>query len=186
MAFLLSLVMGGWRFLTGPVGRWVALAVVVVALLAGVHHHGTTQGRDGEKAAEARRMERARKDVAKREAKAVQITAQSRANLDRERVRIQTRTVTLIKKVTEYVTPAADTRCIVPVGFVRGYNAAVTPELPPASGGPLDAPSGVALSDVLTADVENFGTAYQWRAEALTWRAWYEAQKASWDAPPPL
>lgn len=50
MGALLSILVGGWKFFTGPVGRWVALAAAVLALLAGVHHHGVTQGRDGEKA----------------------------------------------------------------------------------------------------------------------------------------
>lgn len=44
---------------------------------------------------------------------------------------------------------------------------------------------GVDLSDVLETDVWNYGAAYQWRAEALTWRAWYRDQKAAWDAPAP-
>lgn len=186
MGILLLIVKGGWRFFTGPVGRWIALALAVLALLAGVHHHGVTQGRDGEKAAQARRMERAKKDVARREARAVQITDQSRANLDREKVRIQTRTITLIKEVVRYVPPAADARCIVPVGFVRLHDAAAgQTELPPASGGPLDAPSGVDLSAVASTVAENYGTAFQWRAEALTWRAWYRDQKAAWDSPQP-
>lgn len=37
-------------FITGPVGRWIALALAVLALLAGVHHHGVTQGAAREKA----------------------------------------------------------------------------------------------------------------------------------------
>lgn len=175
-----------WSFAKSPAGRWIALALAVLALLAGVHHHGVTQGRDGEKAAQRARVERAKKDVARREAVAVQITDQSRANLDREKVRIQTRTVTLIKEVPTYVTPAADDRCIVPVGFVRLHDAAASAsELPAASGGPLDAPSGVDLSAVASVVAENYGTAFQWRAEAMTWRAWYRDQKAAWDAPAP-
>lgn len=37
-------------FITGPVGRWIGLALAVLALLAGVHHHGDTQGAAREKA----------------------------------------------------------------------------------------------------------------------------------------
>lgn len=171
-------------FITGPVGRWIGVALAVLALLAGVHHHGVTQGRDREKASQAARMERARKDVARREAKAVQITDQSRANLDRERVVIQTRTVTLIKEVPRYVSPAADDRCIVPVGFVRIHDAAASAsELPAASGGPLDAPSGVSLSDVLATDIENLGVGYSYRAEVIAWRSWYQQQREAWDKP---
>lgn len=184
MGALLSILAGGWKFFTGPVGRWVALAAAVLALLAGVHHHGVTKGAAREKAAQAARMDRARKDVARREARAVQITDAARAGLDRERVRIQTRTVTLIREVPTYVSPAADDRCIVPVGFVRLHDAAASAsELPAAAGGPLDAPSGVDLSAVASVVTQNYGTAYQWRAEAMTWRRWYAEQKAAWDAP---
>jgi hypothetical protein len=173
-------------FITGPVGRWIALALAVLALLAGVHHHGVTQGRDREKAAQAARLERARKDVVRREARAVQITDTARAGLDRERVRIQTRTVTLIREVPVYVTPAADDRCVIPVGFVRLHDAAASEtRLPATAGGPLDAPAGIDLSAVASVVATNYGTAYGWRAEALTWRRWYAEQKAAWDAASP-
>lgn len=36
MGILLLALQGGWKFFTGPVGRWVALALAVLALLAGV------------------------------------------------------------------------------------------------------------------------------------------------------
>lgn len=49
MTAILGIIMGGWKFFTGPIGRWVALAVAVLALLAGVHHHGVTQGRASER-----------------------------------------------------------------------------------------------------------------------------------------
>lgn len=178
---------GLWSFAKTPLGRWIGAALAVLALLAAVHHHGVGAGVAREKAAEAKRLERARKDVGRREKKAEGISSAAHAALDREKVRIETRTVTLIKEIPAYVTPAADARCVIPVGFVRLYDAAASGEasLPPAAGGSLDAPSGVDLSDVLETDVWNYGAAYQWRAEALTWRAWYRDQKAAWDAPAP-
>jgi len=173
-----------WRFLAGPVGRWVVAALAVVALLAGVHHNGFKEGRETEQAAQAARLERARKDVVRREAKAIEITDTTRAELGRERVRIQTRTVTLIKEVPVYVTPAADGRCVIPVGFVRLHDAAASEtRFPATAGGPLDAPAGIDLSAVAAVVTENYGTAYEWRAEAMTWRSWYAKQKAAWDAP---
>ena len=173
-------------FITGPVGRWIGAALAVLALLAGVHHHGVTQGRDREKAAQAARLERARKDVVKREAKAETISSAAHTGLDREKARIQTRTVTLIREVPTYVSPAADRLCVVPVGFVRLHDAAASPsELPAAAGGSLDAPAGIDLSAVASVVAENYGTAYSWRAEALTWRQWYRDQKAAWDAAQP-
>lgn len=182
-----AFIAGAWSFLTGPVGRWLVAALAVIALLVGVHHHGFKAGVAHEKAAQAERLAKARKEVAKREAKAGGITDQARASHGRELVRIQTRTVTLIKEVPTYVSPAADTRCVIPVGFVRIHDAAAagSSELSTAAGGPLDAPSGIELSSVADTLIGNYGVAYQWRAEALTWRAWYARQKAAWDAPPP-
>lgn len=177
---------GLWSFAKSPVGRWVVAALAVLALLAGVHHHGVGAGVAKERAAEAKRLERARKDVAKRTAKAEAISADAQAGLERERVRIETRTVTLIKEIPVYVSPAADARCVIPVGFVRFHDAAASEAtLPAASGGSLDAPSGVDLSAVAETIAGNYGAAFQWRAEALTWRAWYRDQKAAWDKPPP-
>lgn len=186
LAFFTALGSGIWSFAKSPLGRWVLAGLAIVLLLFAVHDHGFKAGVAHEKAAEARRLDRARKDVARREAKAVKITDTIRAEHGREVVRIQTRTVTLIKEVPTYVSPAADTRCVIPVGFVRLYDAAVrSSELPAAAGGPLDAPSGIELSGLLATDVENFGIAYQWRAEAMTWRRWYAEHKAEWDKPSP-
>lgn len=42
---------------------------------------------------------------------------------------IRTITQTLIEKVPVYVTPAADARCIVPLGFVREHDAAASGDL---------------------------------------------------------
>lgn len=182
---MLSFLAGAWAFLKSPWGQRLALALAVVALLFGVHHHGYQAGVAHEKAAQTKRLEAARKKVVKREAKAVAITDQARSSLARERVVIQTRTITLIKEVPTYVTPAADARCVVPVGFVRFHDAAAagSPVLPATPGGPLDAPSGVDLSAVAATLAENYGIAYDWRAEALTWRQWYKDQKAEWDKP---
>lgn len=36
-------------FAKSPLGRWIGVALAVLALLAGVHHHGVTQGRAGER-----------------------------------------------------------------------------------------------------------------------------------------
>jgi len=113
--------------------------------------------------------------------------AYARAGLDRERVVIQARTVTLIREVPVYVTPAADARCVVPLGFVRFHDAAAAGEavVSASAGGPLDAPAGIELSAVAATLADNYGAAFQWRAEALTWRRWYAEQKAAWDASAP-
>ena len=174
-----------FAILTGPVGRWVAAALAVVALLFAVHHHGFSRGVAHEKAAEAARLDRARKDVARREATAAAVTDKARADLGRQTARIEYVTRTLIKEVPVYVSLAADARCVVPVGLVRIHDAAAAgaPVLPAAAGGPLDAPSGVELSAVAATVAENYGAAYLWRAEAMTWRAWYADQAAAWGRP---
>ncbi|MFZ2252637.1 MAG: hypothetical protein WAW13_00515 [Minisyncoccia bacterium] len=173
-------------FITSPLGRWIGVALAVLALLAGVHHHGVTQGRDREKASQAARVERARKDVARREAKAATISETARSDLTRETVRIQTRTITLIKEVPVYVSPAADARAVIPVGFVRLHDAAAGQTVVPgAPGGSLDTDSGLSLSAVASTVVENYGTCHAITAEAVTWRRWYADQKAAWDAPAP-
>lgn len=179
--------LGLWPFAKSPLGRWILGALAVLALLAAVHHHGFESGVAHEKAAEAARLEKARKAVVKREKKAERISTDARAGLDREKVVIQTRTITLIKEVPVYVSPAADARAVIPVGFVRLHDAAAAGEavVPGAPGGPLDAPSGIELSAVASTVVENYGTCLAWRAEAMTWRSWYADQKTAWDAPDP-
>jgi hypothetical protein len=95
-------------------------------------------------------------------------------------VRVQTVTRTLVQKVPVYVPAAADSKCVVPVGFVQLHDLAAT-GVPGPAGGPVEAASGVQLSTVLGTVVGNYGIAQDWRAEALGWRAWYADQKAAWD-----
>ena len=97
-----------------------------------------------------------------------------KADLDRERGTIKTETVTLQKEVTRYVTAAADARCIVPVGFVRHFDAAWgLSALPAAASGLIDDPSGIPLSVVESVNTGNASSAREWRSEALGWRKWY-------------
>lgn len=159
----------------------VALALLGVLWAFGAHERGI--GRDGEKRAEAARLVAAQKLNAKREVKAQAITDTAKTQIVAERVRIQTVTKTLIEKVPVYVTAKADADCTVPLGFVRLHDAAAAGSagLPSASGGSIDTPSGVPLSAVASTVVANYGTAWDWRAEALGWRDWYVKQKAAWD-----
>ena len=100
-----------------------------------------------------------------------------------ERGRVKTETVTLQKEVTRYVTPLADAKCIVPVGFVQHYNAAWSlSAFPAAPSGLVDQPSGIPLSRVESINTDNAGAAKEWRVEALGWRRWYVSNKAKHDA----
>lgn len=165
--------------------NWRLRALVALGLLfVGVYAKGRHDGAAHEQRAEAKRLAAAQAHVAKREGRADQIAAKVGSDLTASRVRIEYRTRTLIQKVPAYVSQASDDRCIVPLGVVLLHNAAASggeAELPAAPSGPLDAPSGLPLSAYSATVVENYGTAYDWRAEVMAWRAWYADQKAAWD-----
>jgi len=189
MGALLSILVGGWKFFTGPMGRWVALAAAVLALLAGVHHHGVTQGRDREKAAQAARMERARKDVVRREAKADAITADVGKKSETRQAEIRWRTITTIREVPVYVRPETDRRYPIPVGLVRVHDAAargLDPSVvPDPAGRPDDAPSGVAASALGETLAANYGSCLADLERFRDLQSWVDQQKAAWDAPAP-
>lgn len=173
-------------FLKGPVARYLAIGLVAVFLVLGLRSHWISAGVKQEQAAEAKRLEKAKVKVAKREVKADKITEAVKTDNVKAKAQIEYRTKLLVKEVPVYVTPAADDRCVIPTGFVRLHDAAASggaAGLPGAASGPLDAPSGVELSAVGSTLVVNYGAALAWRAEALTWRTWYAQQKAAWDKP---
>lgn len=159
----------------------LGLAGIALALVLGMFEiqalrlHGAqaeiTSMKAAQKAAEA--------DVQAHEASASVISTTASQTTAAERVRVQTVTRTLVQKVHDYVPPAADSRCIVYSGFVQLHDNAAAGVPGPASGY-VEAPSGVPLSVVLDTVLENYGTAYDWRAEALGWRDWYAREAAAW------
>jgi hypothetical protein len=95
---------------------------------------------------------------------------------------IRTLTRTLIEKVPVYVTPAADARCIVPLGFVREHDAAASGELSAVSQAPGqsdDAASGLALSAVAATVVGNYGTCRGTAEQLSDLEAWVKAEQAA-------
>lgn len=166
-----------WTFLR-PFAPWLIGAALVAYPLT--YFAGYQAGVRSEKAAEAKRLDEARKKVAKREVKAEKITNAAAGELERTQVEIRWRTRTLIKEVPTYVTPADDALCRIPVGFVQLHDAAAA-GLPEPSGGPDPTPSGVPLSSVASTVADNYGTAHALRAEVETWRKWYAEQKAAWE-----
>jgi len=72
-----------------------------------------------------------------------------------------------LNEVESHVTPKADAACPVPLGFVRVFNDAAHGSVPPAAAGADDAPSGVTLSEVAKASVQNDGE-YDKLADQLT------------------
>lgn len=92
--------------------------------------------------------------------------------------------ITLQKEVPVYVTHLADSRCVVPVGFVRYHDAAAAARPAPdpaATGGPVDADSGVALSAVAGAVAGNYAICHDAIAEVRRWREWYADFSAQWE-----
>lgn len=74
------------------------------------------------------------------------------------RDRIKTVTVqgeTIVKEVPVYVTKTDDAGCVIPVGFVRQYNAGWSGEPPGIAAEPDRQPSGVPLSAVAETDAFN-------------------------------
>lgn len=173
-------------FLKGPLARYLVIGFVAFALIAGARHHWIMTGVKQEQRAEAKRLEAAKVKVAKREVKADAITSKVSTETVKEQARIEYRTKILVKEIPIYVSPAADSRCILPLGWVRLHDAAASgspPSLSQGPGGPLDGPSGIAASTAISSVIENYGVAYSWRAEAMAWRSWYVAQKAEWEKP---
>jgi hypothetical protein len=105
------------------------------------------------------------------------------ADLATERGRIKTETQTLIREVNNYVTPLADTRCVVPAGFVQHHDAAWgLSDLPAAAPQLVDKPSGIPLSRVESVVSENAGICQEWRSEAIGWRDWYRTNSGAYNA----
>ncbi len=171
-------------FFRTPLGKWLAVALAVLAAVWAIWAAGDHHGRASEKAAQARAERAAEAKIVKTDRAIAAIVAPIRQQADAERVRIVTRTQFLKQEVPRYVTLEADRRCIVPAGFVRLYDAAASGEGPPvpgAAGGPDDADSGLAVSDVARTDVDNLGAARQAIAEVTAWREWYPKVRAEYE-----
>jgi hypothetical protein len=91
---------------------------------------------------------------------------------------------TLIEEVPRYVTPLADSRCIVPHGFVLHHDAAAAGRaaaLPEGPGELVDADSGIALSAVERTVSENYEACHDAIAEVTEWRRWYPEASESYN-----
>lgn len=156
-----------------------ALAVSLAAVYA--WHRSEVRAeveRTNEKATEQRRKEVAEfvVDMSARNLK-------QREASEAEKRALQESTKTLVEKVPVYVSKLADSRCVVPVGFVQHYGAAWgVSAIPDAAGRNLDADSGVPLSRVESVTTENAGICREARAESAAWRAWYRVEKSKHDA----
>lgn len=87
-----------------------------------------------------------------------------------------------LKNVPNKVTKVADNQCTITTGFVQSYQTAFNlPSISIPTGGTVDSPSGVPISDVAKATVINGAIALDDRREASAWREWYKRNKASHD-----
>lgn len=99
--------------------------------------------------------------------------------VDRVRV-VREQADTIIKEVPIHVTPQADSRCDVPVGFVGVHDAA-------ARNLPLDQPArnpdapaaGVALSAVAATVTGNYGTCHEIREQLIALQAYVHSIQGS-------
>ena len=84
----------------------------------------------------------------------------------------------LLEEVPVHVTPEIDLAHPVPLGFVRLFNDSAHGPVPDAAAGPDDSPSGVALSDVARATVENNGEYDQVARQLSALQDWVRRQQA--------
>jgi hypothetical protein len=168
-------------FLASPLLRPLLAGVAILAILGGAWFKGWEARGHHDKAAEAAREARAALVVRAAQRASAALSEASRADLDRTQAENHTRTITLIRKVPIYVTAKDDADCRVPDGLVRLHDAAALglPDVP-AGASESKQSARVALSDLTGTVVGNYGQALDWRAEALTWRAWYAAQAKAW------
>jgi hypothetical protein len=137
-------------FFARPPGSWIACALAVVA---GVWWYGHHQYNNGYLAAQEEAAGAARPIIVKQGeithdvvTKYITVAAETKA-----------KTIIRIKEVPIHVTEKADAACTVPLGFVRVWNDAAHGPVPGPAAGTDDAASGVALSEVAQAAVQNSG-----------------------------
>lgn len=166
---------------------WVLLGLLAAALAIAVSSEQFGENRQ-ENADKAKLLAEERKTSAERdkryEAVAQLVVDQGKRDaaaaleLEQAHARVIVVTKFIREKVPAYVTPLADSRCIVPVGFVQLFNAAASGQAdqadtsaPATTGGlSVDRPSGVALSAVGTRTVDNFGTCHELETQVAGWK----------------
>lgn len=125
----------------------------------------------------------------RRDAQEGGITFANRANAN-DQSRIAGNTQEIIRYVPKYITVQADARCVLPNGFVRLLDSALTGTAPgdlPGSTGELDsAPSGLTLSQATALLAQSLGDYAATRARILNGRAAWAAQAAIINAKPPV
>ena len=79
----------------------------------------------------------------------------------------------IVRTISIHITPDADRRYPVPVGFVRVHRTATTGTAA-ASAGDLDGEaSDIALSAVAEVDAQNYTECRKWQAQVIGWQEYY-------------
>jgi phosphoribosylformylglycinamidine (FGAM) synthase-like enzyme len=169
-----------WRFRS-----WIGAGVALVAVLAlgavWVHRGHELASAKALAASQAQAIAQMKADEVRQAAQTkISDAAEQKQIVIQHDIQVQTRTI--VKEVPTYVTPEADARCILPVGFVRLYNAAALgsdPATVPAPAGLADgAPSGIACSEVAADLADNFGIARSTAAQLTGLQAWNVTEAA--------
>lgn len=119
-----------------------------------------------------------------------EVTKQADLNNAYQQGKLDGNTKEIIRYVPKYITAQDDTRCVLPVGFVRLLDAAglgITPEQLPNRTTELDsANSGIPLSQATALLAENLGALASFRARLVNARdAWAAQEKATSVKPKP-
>ncbi len=145
---------------------YLIIAAACLALGAAGGAAGAWRIQDGNIAAiKAEHLKAQAKAVAaaiKKERAASKLSDEAGRKAEDHQVAIRGATRTIIREVPVYVTPEADARCVLPVGFLRVHDAAtrgapVSETLDPA-GRPDDAAAGVDCSAAAAVIAENYGS----------------------------
>lgn len=174
-----------------------AIGALIVLLLLGAfgwwsharYDAGFKAGQAAQDAAYRKAYVKEAAKIRRRELEQVDLSAGLRETLGRQLGENAANYRQLRKEVPRHVTAKSDAGCVVPNGFVSLWNKGVSGPagrtsagVPPKPGGPVEGPSGLALSDVANAYLNSAEVAYDWRAEVDTWRKWYPAAKAKFEA----
>lgn len=176
------MIAAAWAFMKSPLGRYLAIGAGVVLTLFLIYRAGISHGVGQERAVNAKLLAAAEARALKVARASDKISADARDRHAADAAQIAELSAQLQQKVTTYVSPASDRRCTIPVGYVRLRDAAgagVDP-VPAASGGSVDADSGLVLSDLARNDVTNAAAFHTAVAEVKAWRGWYVAQADLW------
>ena len=116
-------------------------------------------------------------DIANRELAAEEVTNKVITKyVDNVKI-VKGKTSVIIKKVPEYITKYADSKCIINTGFVELLNASSKNEVPKSTGIANETPTNIKLSGVAESVSRNYGTYYEVVEQLTSLQYWIRQQK---------